>query len=42
MSLTGREVVQHHKSAIASCAGKVRWSLLECLVDAMKKEYEKD
>jgi len=40
MALTGSQVVAKHKSAINSCSGKTSWDLLECLVDAMHREYK--
>jgi len=40
MALTGSQVVSKHKAAIASCAGKTGWARLECIVDAMHREYE--
>lgn len=40
MPYTGAEVVRKHKSAVAVCAGKGGWDALECIVDAMRKEYK--
>lgn len=40
MAYSGAQVVAKHKSAVSSCSGKGGWDLLECMVDAMHREYK--
>lgn len=40
MALSGSKVVEKHKKAMKECDGKTSWSLLECIVDEMHKEYK--
>ena len=40
MAYAGSTVVSKHKAAVRSCEGKGGWDALECIVDAMHKEYK--